>query len=144
MQEFQPIDDETGIEEYPGYIGLTWDGEISMLIQFGRITDFKWDAYSELVQELDDTRHVEFNHDGRNIEVIFHPFEDLAYLLDQLTTVEVQRDDGAAYGGMASGSGFIFFAKNTSSLHESISEISALMEAIEQDYRILHQANSDG
>ncbi len=141
MQEFKPIDDELGIEEYPGYIGMTWDGEISMLNEFRRIKDFKWDAYSELVQEFGDSRHIEYRYAGKNIEVIFHPFEDLAYLLDQLTTVEVRRDDGATYGGMASGSGFIFFVKDTSSLNCSLLEVSALVEAVEQDYAILQQAN---
>ena len=51
MQNFVPIDDETGIEEYPGYVGMTWDGELSMHTDFKRFQEFSWDTFSELVQE---------------------------------------------------------------------------------------------
>lgn len=35
MKEFIQLDEETGIDEYPGYVGMTWDGELSMLKEFG-------------------------------------------------------------------------------------------------------------
>ena len=34
MKDFEPIDEDTGIEEYPGYIGMTWDRDLFMSDKF--------------------------------------------------------------------------------------------------------------
>ena len=50
-------------------------------------------------------------------------------------TVEVQRDDGASCGGMASGSGYFFFLKGDYSLADANEEFDCLVSALEDDLR---------
>lgn len=137
MIDFAPLDDDTGIEDYPGYIGMTWDGALSMSREFRRFQDFSWDEYSEAIQDTADSRLIKFTFAGKHAVLSFEPFQDVAYLLDQLTTVEVHIDYGPSDGGMASGSGFIFFSKNPDSLEDARAEVMALTDALERDFAAL-------
>lgn len=133
MIVFRPIDEETSIEDYPGYIGMTWDGEISMSRDFRRFQDFRWVEYSAAIEETTDSRQIAFTFAGKSTVLNFEPYQDVAFLMDQLTTVEVHRDHGSSYGGMASGSGYIFFSKNLSSLDDARDEVLALVQSLESD-----------
>jgi hypothetical protein len=132
MQNFVPIDEETGIEEYPGYVGMTWDGELSMHADFKRFQQFDWDSFSELVQERDEKIELLYKFRERLYRLEFEAYQDLGYMIDELQTVEAHYDDGAKYGGMASGSGFIFFLKNKNSISDAKSEINALLDSLEE------------
>lgn len=134
MIKFSPIDEETGIEDYPGYIGMTWDGEISMSRDFRPFQDFRWAEYSAAIEETADSREIDFAFAGKFTVLSFEPYQDVAFLMDQLSTVEVHRDDGSSYEGMASGSGYIFFSRNPDSLDDSRDEVLALVQALERDF----------
>ena len=109
MQNFVPIDEETGIEEYPGYVGMTWDGELSMQADFKRFQEFNWDAFSELVQERDEIIELLYKFREQLYQVEFEAYQDLSFMIDELQTVDAHHDAGDEYGGMTSGCGFIFF-----------------------------------
>lgn len=134
MIDFSPIDQETGIEDYPGYIGMTWDGEISMSRDFRQFQDFRWAEYFDAIEASADLREIDFTFSGKCTVISIEPYQDVAFLMDQLSTVEVHRDDGSAYGGMASGSGYIFFSKNLDSLDDSREEVLALVQALLMDF----------
>lgn len=133
MIDFEPIDEETGIEEYPGYIGMTWDGELSMSKEFKDFEKFDWNGYSELIEELDGIQLISYEFQTHKHQVSFEAYQDVGFLVDQLITVEAQRDDGASYGGMASGRGYIFFLRNGYNLDDAIEEVNAVTRALIDD-----------
>jgi len=133
MIDFEPIDEDTGIEEYPGYVGMTWDGDLSMSKEFKDFEKFDWNIYSELLEELDDPHIISYQFRNYKQIVKFVAYQDVGYLVDQFITVESHRDDGSSYGGMASGSGFIFFLKNEYTLDDAIEEINAVTMALGED-----------
>lgn len=135
IKPFVPIDEETGIEEYPGYLGMTWDGEISMIKPLSRFQEFDWRGYSRLLDVAERLGEIKYKYRGRIFEIKYDPYTDMAYVVDELQTVEVQQDDGASYGGMASGSGYIFFLKDGYSLAEANEEFDCLVSALEDDFR---------
>ena len=133
MIDFEPIDDDTGIEEYPGYVGMTWDGEISMLKKFENFKKFNWDTYSELIEESNESRIISYEFQTHKNQFIFEAYQDVGFLVDELITVESHRDDGASYGGMASGSGYIFFLRNGYTLDDAVEEFNAVTMALIED-----------
>jgi hypothetical protein len=135
VKPFEPIDEETGIDDYPGHLGMTWDGEISMTKPLARFQRFGWDGYSNLLEEAGRSAEIKYRFRQKICEVEYEPFADVAYVVDEMTTVEVQRDDGASYGGMASGSGYIFFLKDGYSLPDAYEEFDCLVSALEDDLR---------
>ena len=60
MIDFEPIDEETNIVDYPGYVGMTWDGELSMSKEFKDFGTFDWDTYSELIEEFNESRSISY------------------------------------------------------------------------------------
>ena len=135
MIDFEPIDDDTGIEDYPGYVGMTWDGELSMSSGFENFQNFNWDRYSELIDELGEVRHISYEFRNFNNHFSFEAYQNIGYLVDGLISVEVHKDDGSSYGGMASGSGLIFFLKNGYSLEDAIEEFKAVAIALYSDLK---------
>ena len=137
MKNFEPIDRDTGIENYPGYIGMTWDGDLYMSDKFKLFEKFNWDTYNELLYELGDSRQITYSVSGQKFTVDYNQEEDIAYLIDQLSTVEAYYDSGPPDGGPASGEGFIFFVVSNSTLEKALIEVSALTGALEYDLRLL-------
>jgi hypothetical protein len=137
MKDFEPIDEDTGIEEYPGYIGMTWDRDLYMSDKFKLFEKFDWANYNDLLSELGDSRQITYSVSGQKFTVDYNQEEDLAYLIDQLSTVEAYYDSGPADGGPASGAGFIFFVVSNSTLEKALIEVSALTSALENDLRLL-------
>ena len=135
IKPFVPIDEETGIEEYPGYLGMTWDGEISMTKPLASFQGFDWDGYSNLLDDAGRCGEIRFEYRGKICEIEYDQYTDVAYVVDELSTVEVQRDDGASCGGMASGSGYFFFLKGDYSLADANEEFDCLVSALEYDLR---------
>ena len=136
MIDFDPIDEETGIEEYPGYIGMTWDGELSMSKGFESLKNFSWNNYSEIVDEIGGIREILYEYQNIKNYVKFEAYRDIGFLLDDLITTEVHRDDGASYGGMASGSGYIFFIKEGYAMAHAIDEINIVTIALQKDLEL--------
>ena len=137
MKNFEPIDRDTGIENYPGYIGMTWDGDLYMSDKFKLFEKFNWDTYNELLYEPGDSRQITYSVSGQKFTVDYNQEEDIAYLIDQLSTVEAYYDSGPPDGGPASGVGFIFFVVSNSTLEKALIEVSALTGALENDLHLL-------
>ena len=133
MKRFEPIDEDTGIEQYPGYVGMTWDGEVSMIKTLIHFQEFAWRNYWHLLDESGRSGEIAFEFQGNGRSILYEPFTDLANIVEELTTVEVHRDDGLSYGGMASGSGYIFFLKDGFSMAEAELEFRCLCAALEHD-----------
>ena len=130
MVDFEPIDEDTGIEEYPGYVCMTWDGELSMSNEFKDFETFDWNTYSELIEELDDSREISYEFQNHKHQVSFEAYQDIGFLVDKLITVESHEDNGASYGGMASGRGYIFFLRNGYNLNDAIEEFKSVTIAL--------------
>ena len=133
MIDFEPIDEDTGIEDYSGYIGMTWDGELSMSKEFKDFEKFDWNGYSELIEELDGIQLISYEFQNHKHQISFEAYQDVGFLVDQLITVEAHSDDGASYGGMASGRGYIFFLRNGYNLDDAIEEVNAVTSALIDD-----------
>ena len=133
MIEFEPIDEETNIVDYPGYVGMTWDGELSISSDFKNFKNFDWNTYSELIEELNETRIISYEFRNHKNQFLFEAYQDVGFLVDELITVESHKDDGASYGGMASGRGYIFFLRNGYELNDAIEEFNAVARALIED-----------
>ena len=133
MIDFEPIDDDTGIADYPGYVGMTWDGELSMSKEFKDFGTFDWDTYSELIEEFNESRIISYEFRNHKNQFLFEAYQDVGFLVDKLITVESHKDDGASYGGMASGRGYIFFLRNGYELNDAIEEFNAVARALIED-----------
>ena len=141
MKPFQEIDPETGIEDYPGYVGMTWDGEISMIKPLRCFEDLDWWQYSCLLDEMGRKGLITYTFQEKVRELEYEPFSDVAHLVNEMTTIEVQRDDGTSHGGMASGSGYIFFLKDGYSLDEAQKEFVFLVSAVKADLESISNSN---
>ena len=141
MKTFNQIDEETGIEEYPGYIGMTWDGELSMQSGYKEFQNFDWSSYFELVQEINEPRLLKYKFRNLVNQVVFEAYQDIGYLVDELKTIEVHYDDGAQYSGMCSGSGYIFFVKDEFSFMDAAEELGCLIAALKTDLYLLQTDN---
>jgi hypothetical protein len=133
MIEFKPIDKETSIEDYPGYVGMTWDTELYMSKEFNEFEKFNWKKYSELVDGLNGARFISYQFRDQKNEIKYEAFQDVGEIIDELITVESHWDDGGSYGGMASGSGYIFFLRSGYSLQDAVEELNALTISLKLD-----------
>jgi len=133
--DFEPIDEDTGIEEYPGYVGMTWDGELSMLSEFENFKKFNWDTYSEFIEEWGESRDISYQFRNQIKLVRFEAYQDIGFLVDEFLSVEVHSDDGSSYGGMASGRGYIFFLRAGFNLVDAIEEFNAVAIALNEDLK---------
>ena len=131
MQKNDNDDYETPIEEWPGYLGHTWDQELFAGPELRELAQFDWDAYRELAPT--DVREIALDlASGRKV-IKFDVYSDIAELLDALPSIDVTHDSGPDDAGPASGSGYIFCLANGSGLKALGSDISALVAALKSD-----------
>ena len=131
LKELQPIDEETGIESYPGFLGMTWDGQLSILQdELKSLESINWRQFSEAIDERQDSSIVLVVQGSPDLEITINAYADIAYVLDQIPSIDVQKDDGNPDGGMASGTGFIFFVKDGFSKEEVKSHVDELVAEI--------------
>jgi hypothetical protein len=135
MIDFEPIDEETNIVDYPGYVGMTWDGELSISSEFKNFETFDWNTYSELIEELNESRYFDYQFRNLNNHVSFEAYQDIGFLVDEFLSVEVHSDDGSSYGGMASGRGYIFFLRAGFKSEDAIEEFNAVAIALNEDLK---------
>ena len=136
MEIWDNDDYETAIEEYPGYLGSTWDGELAPGPHLAGIGEFDWLTYMELVEgEGSHVIHVELTSGSLDIE--FEAYDDLAFILDYLPSINVLRDTGNPDGGPASGSGYVFFLADGATIKGLEAEISALIDVLKTDFAVL-------
>ena len=131
MEPYPSDDYETPIEELPGYLGYTWDGEFVTGSELQCVKDFDWGSFAELLEEAGDlTLAVEIS--GADVPVIVRPYGDLAFILDQLPTITVFRDLGPPDAGPASGSGYIFTMKDGVSTSAVVDSAAALRAGLDR------------
>ena len=133
MEIWDNDDYETAIEEYPGYLGLTWDGEFSLGPEMSSLSNFDWGTYWELVEESDGPRQLHVDLRPGSIEIKFEAYDDLAVILDFLPSLTVYRDNGPPDAGPASGTGYIFFLADNANLDDLVESVTALAKALEND-----------
>jgi hypothetical protein len=135
MQEFPFVNREQPIEEYPGYIGMTWDGEFYPGPELKDLNRFDWQSYFELVD--DKQRKLSVGLASGMVEIIFEPYDDMAVFMDQLPTVTVYFDPGPPDGGPASGDGYVFFLADGATRAMLQADIDALLTALRLDHASL-------
>ncbi len=124
-------DYETAIEEWPGYLGHSWDGELFLGPELQRLSQFDWSAYEEL--EPGDEREL-LVHLGDGSKMLkLDAFLNVALLLDGLPSVEVTKDNGPPNAGPGSGGGYIFCLAENASLERLRADVGALIAALEAD-----------
>jgi hypothetical protein len=138
MKEFRFCEHERPIDEYPGYIGMTWDGEFYPGPGLEDLNSFDWQGYFELIDERE--RKLRVVLASRPIELVFEPYDDTAIFLDQLPTVSVYFDPGPRNPGPASGEGYVFFLADGFTMSMLQADIKALLTALNADRTSLEGA----
>lgn len=134
-------DYETPIEELPGILGYSWDGEFVALspeIEIFKVVDLK--VYSEILEGLGSKRRFEVDFQSGKKFVEFSAFMDVGLIFEQVPGIDVQIDLGPPNAGPASGSGYLFFLKDDYNLSEVAFDILKLQEAFLKDISDLKQA----
>jgi hypothetical protein len=137
VKPFDNDDYETPIEEYPGYIGYSWDRNFVPGPELIALQDFDWNTYSEWIDEAGGSRTIKVALEGEVLTLTFDRYDDIAHLLDQLPAVEVYKDDGPPDQGPAGGSGFVFVLKDDATLKELSEQITALRRSLDADFSLL-------
>jgi hypothetical protein len=134
METWDNDDYETPIEEYPGYLGHTWDGELYVGPHLTMLSEFDWSSYMDLL-DGEGGRSIKISLPSGTTIIEIEAYDDPALIVDQLPSIKVLRDAGNPDGGPASGAGYIFFLAEDSSLEILASEISALVENLKTDLK---------
>jgi hypothetical protein len=109
MEIWDNDDYETPIEEYTGYLGLTFDGTFSAETPLQPLTSIDLRKYSELVDEHGGERRLNIALPSGKIAILFRAYDSIAHILDQLPTVKGYLDNGPPNAGPASGGTCVFF-----------------------------------
>jgi hypothetical protein len=137
MEEFYPWDDEKPIEEYPGYIGMTWDGEFYPGPELEMFEGFDWSTYWDLIDQHGERRRVSLPDLPYVVECLIEAYSDLAFLFDQMPSIQVKYDKGPPDAGPASGEGFVFFIADGISIERLNAELLALKKSLDLDLQHL-------
>ena len=135
-----PYYDENGdpipVEDLPGYLGNTWDGEVFLGTDLGKLTDFDWREYGMLADEFAVIeRKLELTLDNKTIIIeaeAWHPHE----IIDALPSVNSVYDEPPDQGP-AGGSGYIFIAEEGFSVEQILEHSNALYEALVSDLEMI-------
>jgi len=133
LELFETDDYETPIEEYPGFLGYTWDGQFFPGPELKTMEEFDWQGYWELFDDDETPREINILGLSQPAICTISAYSDLAYLFDQMKSIKVMRDEGPVDCGPASGSGYVFFIADDFNVEQLRREITALREALEAD-----------
>jgi hypothetical protein len=133
MKTFVSDDDETPIEELPGYVGHTWDGEFCPGPELELLGSFDWDAYRELIDETNRPRRLALVLAGGTLGMSVDAYDGIASLLDQCPSVDAWLDEGPPDPGPASGSGCIFTIADGATFEQLEHEMGILRAALDTD-----------
>jgi hypothetical protein len=120
-------------------MSVTWDGQFYLAPELKVLESFDWLAYRELLEDYGRPRRLVLRGLPQPIECEIEPYNDLAYLLDQMPSVQVKRDNGPPDAGRASGSGFVFFIPDGVSYEQFVREMASLRDALDADLRELSE-----
>ena len=134
MQTFEPINEETPIEGYPGFIGYMWDLEeiLSCHPALEPLRSFPWIKYIELF-DVDEIRKLDLQLSSGCKQICVSEADNLPTIVDQIPSVTVKLDipnDQGPAGGVA----HIFFLAEGSD-HEVVArDIDVLVASLRLDY----------
>jgi hypothetical protein len=143
MEIWDNDDRERPIETYPGYLGLTWDGDFHAQPELKPLHDFDLMQYSELVDDLGGERQLDIVLPSGPMAILFSAYDGIASLLDQLPTVKVYLDNGPPDAGPASGGTCLFFIADGVSERDLEASIAALASALKSDFASLKRARAE-
>jgi hypothetical protein len=137
MEEFDSDGPERPIETYPGFIGMTVDGDLHPERQLRCLSNINWNRYYHLREWAPDDHTIEvvFRRGPRQISSTYE--DSIASLLDQVPSIKVAHDPdiGSVPGGTASF--YIFFIADDASEEELEHDVLALEAALQSDFRTL-------
>ena len=130
MKTFQTDDYETAIEEYPGILGYTWDGELFVIDP--ALSPLQEVDFDEFYEKIDDEQNhqLKLNTASVSTKLNVEPFAGIAFLLDQIESIDVFQDPGPPDAGPASGAGFIFFINDNHSYDVVVDSVQSLKDAL--------------
>ena len=143
MELWENDDDETPIEEYPGYLGLTFDGSFQGQSELAPLLGFDFHKYSELVDDHGGERRLTVVLPTGPTTILFNAYDDVAQILDQLPTVTVRIDYGPPNAGPASGGICVFFIADGVSKTQLKASIAVLAETLKSDLSTLKRLSRD-
>ena len=134
MQEFEPIDDETGIESYPNFLGMMWDLEFAMCDPcLEPMRSFDWNGFVESF-EVDEVRKFELDFCSGRKKICIREGYSLPSVLDQIPSIVVKVDIPSDQGP-GSGVGHVFFYADGCNSETVSRDISALIASLSGDKR---------
>ena len=138
MSRMKPLDwtnPEVPIEEYPGYVGVLIDNELFAEPELAVIEGFDWSGYEELLFEYGNPRSIELAGLAKTLRCDRDNC-DLLSLLDQLSSLQVLRDD-AEPEGPASAAIYVFAIADGFEVDQLRLETRALRAALDADMKEL-------
>jgi len=122
--------------DLPGYLGMTFDGEIDLSSALGDLRDFPWDDYGMLADELqmaDRKLSIALKNTTFVIEgTAWDPESFINGLPAVVAIYDCPPDQGPA-----SGSGYIFFKADGFSDKQVLDEANALYKALTVDHELM-------
>ncbi|MEP4700728.1 MAG: hypothetical protein ABJZ79_06195 [Parasphingorhabdus sp.] len=129
-------DDETPVEETPGYVGHIFDDFIDFDEGLKPLEGFDFSLYGIMADELGfPDRQLEVDFGNGPTSISFEAFS-LTEILEFIPAVD------AIYNcppnqGLAGGSGYIFVLREGFTVEESIAAAKALRSALDSDFRVV-------
>ena len=132
-------DDETPVEETPGYLGHIFDDYLSFGPELEALSDFDWKQFGHMAEELDRlARRLNLELDGKTTAINADANRTNEFL-DELPSV-VAIYDCPPDQGPAGGSGYVFVADEGYAGPGRVElHAKALRKALETDYEILRE-----
>ena len=138
IRDFEPIDDETPIEEYPGYIGHTWDHDFCPGPDLEVLASFDLQEYFELFRP-EETRQLILRKPPEAITCEVYDYCSWPHMLSQLPSVTACLDEGPPNAGPASGTGYVFFLSEGTTRERLVKEVTSLRQALDGDLKELRE-----
>ncbi len=133
------FDEDTPVEETPGYLGHVFDDYLSFGPELEALSDFDWTQFECMAEDLDRlNRRLNLELDGKTT-AISADANRINEFLDELPSVEAIYDCPPDQGP-AGGSGYVFVASEGYTGPGRVQEhAKALRKALETDYEILRE-----
>ena len=139
METWDNDDNETPIEAYPGYLGHTMDYDFFPDTELKPLKNIDLRKYSELVDEHGGERRLNIALPSGKTTILFHAYDSIVKILDQLPTVKVCYDAHASGLGPASAAIYVFFIADGVGTTELEASIAALTTALKSDFASLEK-----
>lgn len=141
MQTYQWKEGESSgdVQFQPGYLGMVWDGTLSLRGPLRPLGRFPWPEYGELADIDGGLRTVTVQFPGGACTIEYEAYSNLAMVLDQLPSVVAVMDHGPPDASPGSGSGYIFFRAKGVTVADVAADVTALLFALNADLAILRQ-----